>query len=132
MFTRWVNQKRAKRFLPALQDCVVELGKGDNLITLVEILSDRVCPTQLNLKAKFKAQELENVAKSIKFTVDCGVVMQVPPSADNLYNGDERPVLGFIWALMMKFSKFTDDDDSQEELSAKDALLQWVAMQVQG
>jgi hypothetical protein len=35
---------------------------------------------------------------------------------------DPRQVLGLIWAMMMRYLKFSEDQD--EKVSAKDALLQ--------
>jgi hypothetical protein len=84
----------------------------------VEILSEKACGAKLVDKPKFKAQEIENLGKALDFIWnDCGVVVKLKPSAENLHDGDEPAVLGLIWALMMKYLKFAQEDD--ENLSPK-------------
>lgn len=58
------------------------------------------------------------------------VKMTLKPSAENLFDGDDRAVLGLVWALMMKYLKFATEDD--ESMSPKDALLRWVNLNVSG
>ena len=53
IFTRWVNQKLAKRFLPPLQDVVLSLADEGVLVSLMEILSERPFPYKLG-PSKFK------------------------------------------------------------------------------
>ena len=43
--------------------------------------------------------------------------MTLKPSAENLFDGDDRAVLGLVWALMMKYLKFATEDD--ESMSPK-------------
>jgi hypothetical protein len=38
----------------------------------------------------------------------------------------QSQIMALIWALMMKYMRFDDDEDSQENLQAKDALLKWL------
>jgi len=52
------------------------------------------------------------------------------PSAENLIDGDDRAVLGLVWALMMKYLKFAQEDG--ENLSPKEALLRWVNLNTAG
>ena len=54
-----------------------------------------------------------------------GVEMKLKPSPGNMLKGDEKDMLGLVWAMMMRFMKFESDDDSAA-LSAKDALLHWI------
>lgn len=51
--------------------------------------------------------------------------MKLKPSPEELADGKEAPVLALVWALMMRFMKIGDDEDT-ERLNAKDALLMWV------
>ena len=53
IFTRWCNQKLSKRFLPPIGDVVLNIADDGVLISLVETLSERVCPYKLG-PAKFK------------------------------------------------------------------------------
>ena len=51
--------------------------------------------------------------------------MKLKPSAENLIRGDSKDVMALIWALMMKFMRFDDDEDGAA-LQAKDALIKWL------
>lgn len=95
-----MNQRLGKRHLPPLGDVVTDLGKDNNLLQLVEILSEQQCKAKLHASPRFKAQILENVAHGLQFCWDCGVTMALKPSRENLYDGDEPAVLGLIWALV--------------------------------
>eukprot|EP00055_Hartaetosiga_balthica_P008816 m.33924 g.33924 ORF g.33924 m.33924 type:complete len:1745 (+) comp6485_c0_seq2:13-5247(+) len=130
IFTRWVNQRLQKKHLPDLKDVVEDLGKGSHLVKLIEILSEKECTAKFHASPRFKAQELENVNQALEFMFSVGVTMALKPSADNLLEGDERAVLGLVWALMMKYLKFAQEDE--ENLSPKDALLRWVNLNTKG
>jgi len=54
--------------------------------------------------------------------------MELKCSAENLVDGNEKPILGLVWAIMTRFLKFTDDEEVQ--LSAEEALLMWVNNQI--
>ncbi|EDQ86636.1 uncharacterized protein MONBRDRAFT_28031 [Monosiga brevicollis MX1] len=130
IFTRWCNQRLAKRQLDPMADVVTDIGKQNRLIQLVEILSERTCDKKIIANARVKAQEIENLTKALEFVYECGVDMKLKPSPENLYDGDDRAVLGLIWALMMKYLKFAQEDD--ENLSPKEALLRWVNLNTNG
>eukprot|EP00049_Salpingoeca_infusionum_P009182 m.152573 g.152573 ORF g.152573 m.152573 type:complete len:1745 (-) comp14262_c0_seq1:1421-6655(-) len=130
IFTRWVNQRLGKKHYAELGDVVTDLGEGNNLLRLVEILSERECTAKVHANPKFKAQKLENVNSALTFMYEGGVEMTLKPSAENLLDGDERAVLGLVWALMMKYLKFAQEDDVN--LSPKDALLNWVNLNTAG
>eukprot|EP00051_Salpingoeca_urceolata_P017390 m.236470 g.236470 ORF g.236470 m.236470 type:complete len:1366 (+) comp18939_c2_seq7:236-4333(+) len=133
IFTRWVNQRLGARRLPPITDVLTDLGKGRTLVNLVEILSDKTCDAKMVDKPRFKAQEIDNMSKALKFIWECGVTMTLKPSAENLLEGDEKNVLGLLWALMMRYLKFQSDDEAEEgQLSAKDALLRWVQLNTVG
>ena len=55
--------------------------------------------------------------------------MKVPPSAENLVDADDRACLGLIWAIMLKYLRFGEGDES---LDAKTALLMWVQNKTAG
>jgi hypothetical protein len=64
-----------------------------------------------------------------------GVVVNPAPSVENLHDGDEKAVLGLLWAIMIRFLKVGDDEDAGSGgvvLSPKDALLRWVQIQTEG
>ena len=95
-----MNQRIGKRHLPPLNDVVTDLGEGNNLIQLVEILAEKPCTAKLHANPRFKAQKLENVSHGLQFCWDCGVTVALKPSPENLIDGDQPAVLGLIWALV--------------------------------
>lgn len=95
-----MNQRLGKRHLPPLNDVVTDLGEGNNLIQLVEILAEKPCTAKLHANPRFKAQKLENVSHGLQFCWDCGVTVALKPSPENLIDGDQPAVLGLIWALV--------------------------------
>jgi Ca2+-binding EF-hand superfamily protein len=56
--------------------------------------------------------------------------MKLPPSGENLVDGDERGVLGLVWAMLLKFMKLQGEEEAGGNL--KDALLLWVQNKTQG
>lgn len=131
IFTRWVNQRLAKSRKEPIADVVDDLAKGNSFVDLLENLSELKCPYKMKENAKFKAQVLENLNLALRFMLDdCKVQMTLKPSSENLYDGDLRAVLGMIWALMMKYLKFAQEDG--ENLSPKEALLRWVNLNTAG
>lgn len=86
-----MNQRLATRRLAPLDDVVADLHKGSNLIDLCEILSEQTGPKMV--ATKFRAQELENMNKALKFVFEsCGVQMSLKPSPENILKGDEKDV----------------------------------------
>ena len=57
-----------------------------------KVLAEKECPAKLVANPKFKAQEIENMTKSLQFVWDCGLQMSLKPSAENLLAGDEKDV----------------------------------------
>ncbi|EDQ86619.1 uncharacterized protein MONBRDRAFT_33696 [Monosiga brevicollis MX1] len=134
IFTKWCNQKLMSRHFPTISDIRTDLGKDNNLcppplqkpdkqyssssrsmhsplprrlnrsanlmyaLTEAEVPEEKTKPRKMPL---VKAQVLENIDKNLKM------------------------VMSLVWAIMMRFMRFDDDDDG-EQLSAKDALLKWL------
>lgn len=90
-----MNQRLATRRLPPLDDVVADIHKSSNLVDLCEILSEQTGPKMV--ATKFRAQELENMNKALKFVFEgCGVQMSLKPSPENLLKGDEKDVSGHL------------------------------------
>lgn len=51
--------------------------------------------------------------------------MKVKPSAEQLVDADEKPVLALVWTIMLKHIKIADPDTAEIE-NARDALLAWI------
>ena len=75
---------------------MTDLGAGDTLQNLIQILSERELPkSPKKAMATFvKAQQLEAVNNVLKFIWECGVDMKLKPSAENVLKGDRRDVSG--------------------------------------
>jgi hypothetical protein len=126
IFSRWVKQKLHSKNIP-VNDVLVDLHDGKVLRALVETLSER----QYNDKTFGKWTEnckndynkIDNINCCMKFIKDCGITFKITPNVEDIMRGDEKTILGIIWALILKFVRF-DDDDS--DLDATKALLLWV------
>lgn len=77
---------------------------------------------------RIKAVEGANYALKFIFE-DCGVELKLKPNGESIVDKDEKSVLAVIWAVMLKFLKFGDDNDG---LDAKSSLLLWVNNQIAG
>jgi len=131
IFSRWVNQKVGARRL-SCKDVVDEIKDGLLLIQLIEILSEKpYSGGKMDPAPKGRIQRLDNLNNALKFTWACGVELKIKPSPDNLVDGDEKSILGLVWAIMSKYIKIGDDEDGPQ-LSAKDALLIWCQQKTQG
>jgi len=128
IFSRWCNQKLSLSRDIQVNDVVTEIGDGVLLINLLEVLSETTFPGKFQKNPKMRVHKIDNLNNALKFVWDSGVQMKVKPSAEDLVDGDEKRTLGLIWALMLKFVKFGDDD----QLNAKDSLLMWVQNKTQG
>jgi len=129
IFTRWVAQKLAPHGIE-MKDVTTGLANGVELITLVEVLSDKKFTGKLNKGAKImKPQMIDNCAQALKFVGEVGVDMKgSKASAENLVDGSpSTAILGLIYSVMIKFMKIGDEDD---QLNVKDALLHWAQSQV--
>jgi hypothetical protein len=55
--------------------------------------------------------------------------LKIKPSAEGIIDGNDKDILGLVFAIMLKFMKFGDEDDTAQ-LNAKEALLLWVKNKV--
>lgn len=122
IFTRWVNQKLARKHI-TVTDVVTDISDGNLLIQLMEVLSDRKYTGKMEKNFKMRVQKIDNINNALAFVWNCGVQTKVKPSAENLADGEERSVLGLIWAIMSQYLKIVDENGQQ--LNAKEALLEW-------
>lgn len=77
---------------------------------------------------RIKAVEGANYALKFIFE-DCGVELKLKPNGESIVDKDEKSILAVVWAVMIKFLKFGDDNDG---LDAKSSLLLWVNNQITG
>jgi Ca2+-binding EF-hand superfamily protein len=110
-----------------LQVCS-SLGFG-NLINFSEVLSEKTYTGPKLDKGKMRVMKIASSQNILNFILkDCGVVMKMPPSSEDIIDGEEKNVLGLVFSIMMKYMKIGDDDSSS--LSARDALLMWIQNKV--
>jgi len=117
--------------VPPVKDIVDEMATGLILVQLMEILSEKTYTGKIDKNPKLKPNKIDNLTQALNFTWSCGIEMKLKPSAEQLHDANETAILGLIWAIMSKYIKIGDDDDTAQ-LSAKDALLFWARNQVQG
>eukprot|EP01094_Clydonella_sp_ATCC50884_P000749 TRINITY_DN1056_c0_g1_i1.p1 TRINITY_DN1056_c0_g1~~TRINITY_DN1056_c0_g1_i1.p1 ORF type:complete len:1109 (-),score=578.87 TRINITY_DN1056_c0_g1_i1:133-3255(-) len=87
----------------------------------------------MDKKAKMRVQQISNCNQALDFVWKCGVQLKLKPQAEDLVDGREKPILGLIWAIMIRFMKFDDDDEpGEQQMDAKEALLMWVQNKIQG
>ncbi len=100
-----MNQKLARKFIPPLEDAVIQLKDGSTLVDLMEVLSERKCEIKFtNVASKLRVHQIDNAQKALNFVWDSGVVMTLKPSVENLVDGDERSVsyplpFSFLWRM---------------------------------
>eukprot|EP01105_Mastigella_eilhardi_P024476 TRINITY_DN6390_c1_g1_i1.p1 TRINITY_DN6390_c1_g1~~TRINITY_DN6390_c1_g1_i1.p1 ORF type:complete len:974 (-),score=347.49 TRINITY_DN6390_c1_g1_i1:92-3013(-) len=132
IFSRWVSQKLWITHHIKVTDVVEDISKDCHvLIYLVEVLSEKKFTGKLEKSSKLRVQQLSNFNAVLKYIFDdCGLVMKIHPSAEDLVDKNERTVLGLLFNIMLKFLKFGDDES--EQVNAKDALLLWVKNKTNG
>jgi hypothetical protein len=128
IFTRWVNQKLIASKIH-LDDVVIGFADGTALAALVESLSEQKLTGKPIKPTTVRVQQIDNANRALEFTWAQKVKMELPASAENIVDKDEKQILGLVWAVMTRFLKFTEGDD-EDQLSAEEALLMWVRNQV--
>jgi len=126
IFSRWCKQKLNRRHDIKVVDIVEDCKDPAVLIALIEELSETkygaAAPKQGATKGRIR--QIEQLNNALSFCWKKGVELKMKPSAEQIADGDEASILALVFAIMMKFMKIGDDDES-EKLNAKDALLLW-------
>jgi len=129
IFSRWVNQKLQAKG-KSITDCVKDFQNGDNLIYLLEALSEKQFQNWKRIQTGSRMKQIDACGQALGFLKECGVDMKTPPSAENLVDGVEIPVMGMVWAIMLKFMKLDEDEEDGPSLTFADALKMWIGNQV--
>jgi len=117
IFTRWVNQKVSGKGIK-VDDVVNDINDGFLLANLLEALSEKKCTAKIDKGTKLRVKQIDSVNNALNFTWSCGVQVKIKPSAENFVDGDEKAVLGLIWAVMLKYMKIGDEEGA-EQLNAR-------------
>jgi actinin alpha len=125
-FTRWINSHLAKVGLK-IDEITTDLSDGLKLIRLLEVLSgDTITGYEKNPTMRIK--KVVNVGLALKFVESRGVKL-VGIGPEEVVDGNLKIILGMIWTIILRFQI---QDISEEELSAREALLLWVQKKTKG
>eukprot|EP01104_Vermistella_antarctica_P019844 TRINITY_DN805_c0_g1_i1.p1 TRINITY_DN805_c0_g1~~TRINITY_DN805_c0_g1_i1.p1 ORF type:complete len:2712 (-),score=1016.99 TRINITY_DN805_c0_g1_i1:134-8269(-) len=118
-FTKWCNAHLGKR-KESIEDLQRDFSDGKKLIILLEVLSDESLG-RYNQRPIIDIQKIENINKALSYLQKKGVKL-VAISAENFIECNLKLILGAIWTIILRFAI---QDISEDELSARDALLLW-------
>jgi actinin alpha len=125
-FTAWINSHLAKVGLK-IEEITTDLSDGLKLIRLLEVLSgDTITGYEKNPGLRIK--KVVNVGIALKFVESHGVKL-VGIGPEEVVDGNLKIILGMIWTIILRFQI---QDISEEELSAREALLLWVQKKTKG
>jgi Ca2+-binding EF-hand superfamily protein len=98
---------------------------GSLLKVLCEVLSEKKYAGKWNDKANMRPQQIDNINNALNFCYkDCGVELKLKTSAEDILDAKEGAILALVWAILLKFIKFGDEDGGPS-MNAKEALLMW-------
>jgi len=126
-FTGWVNSHLSKVGMK-IEDLAADFGDGIKLIKLLEVISgDTITGFEKN-PGKMRIKQVTNNGIALKFIQSKGV--KLPGTGpEEIVDGNAKMILGLIWTVILRFQI---QDISEEELSAKEALLLWVQKKTKG
>eukprot|EP01108_Squamamoeba_japonica_P005135 TRINITY_DN4023_c0_g2_i2.p1 TRINITY_DN4023_c0_g2~~TRINITY_DN4023_c0_g2_i2.p1 ORF type:complete len:168 (-),score=55.48 TRINITY_DN4023_c0_g2_i2:340-843(-) len=129
-FTKWVNSHLRKRGKDAIiEDIQTDFNDGLKLIQFLEVISTKNdWSKRYDKKPRMKIQKIQNVDMCMKFLKSEGVKL-VAIQAENIIDGDLTLILGMIWTIIQQYQIA---DISEEELTAKEALLLWCQKKTKG
>ncbi|XP_037914652.1 dystonin isoform X30 [Hermetia illucens] len=146
-FTKWVNKhlkkhwKYAAKTYTMLHVCVSingspccplaasrrvddlfeDLRDGDNLLSLLEVLSGEHLPRE---KGKMRFHMLQNVQMALDF-LRFKKIKLVNIRAEDIVDGNPKLTLGLIWTIILHFQISDIVVGKEDNVSARDALLRW-------
>lgn len=119
-FTKWVNLQLSLARAPEVTDLTTGFHDGKNLANLLNAISQDAKVEKLQ-EPKMRIHKMGNVTKCFNFIQAAGLKV-VNISAEDVVDGNLKLILGLVWTLI---EKWDISSISEEELSAKDALLLW-------
>ncbi|KAH0785097.1 C2 domain containing protein [Histomonas meleagridis] len=119
VFSRWVANILKERNIN-FKDITTEFHDGVNLVNLVELLTGEKLKAKWSRQPTRDIQMLENCNLAVKHIEDEGVKL-VNISGRDIFEGDIKLTLGFVWILIMKYNiskvagtTSSDSDDDEE------------------
>jgi len=129
VFTKWVNAQLIKRGLH-IDNLATAFQDGQKLIQLYEVISNESLG-KYDKAPRNRHYMIANLnivlAKINQFIKNAGI--KVGFSAEEICDGQLKLILGMIWVVIHKFQIA---DISEEEMSAKEALLLWCKKKTEG
>eukprot|EP01125_Pyxidicula_operculata_P010718 TRINITY_DN352_c1_g1_i1.p1 TRINITY_DN352_c1_g1~~TRINITY_DN352_c1_g1_i1.p1 ORF type:complete len:878 (-),score=240.74 TRINITY_DN352_c1_g1_i1:124-2757(-) len=135
-FLHWVNSKLSKKN-ERIEDIITGFNNGIMLISLVEILSQKIITQKYIKQPDLPIHKITNCYIAIKFLQDDCKVKGITGSAEDIVSGQSKFVLGLCWILMKHFQSikllggsFNDSEhnsggSTEGESSFEKLLLQW-------
>ncbi|XP_014664565.1 PREDICTED: alpha-actinin, sarcomeric-like isoform X1 [Priapulus caudatus] len=117
-FTAWCNSHLRKTGT-SIEDIGQDFCNGLKLMLLLEVISGEQLPKPE--KGKMRFHKIANVNKALHFIASKGVKL-VSIGAEEIVDGNVKMTLGLIWTIILRF---TIQDISIEESTAKEGLLLW-------
>eukprot|EP01104_Vermistella_antarctica_P012828 TRINITY_DN3785_c0_g1_i1.p1 TRINITY_DN3785_c0_g1~~TRINITY_DN3785_c0_g1_i1.p1 ORF type:complete len:1558 (-),score=732.09 TRINITY_DN3785_c0_g1_i1:173-4762(-) len=124
-FTKWINSHMSKKGLE-VTDVQEDFENGIKLVQFLEIIGED--EIKYNKNPRIRIQKIENVNRALEYLKSKNVHL-VAISSENIVDKDLKLILGMIWTIIQKFAIA---DISEEELSARDALLLWCKKKTAG
>lgn len=125
-FTKWCNMHLGKRG-QKIEDISKDFCNGLYLISMLEIIGAEDLGKH-NKNPKMRIHNIENVNKALGYIASKGVKLW-GISSEDICDGNLKLTLGMVWTIILRFAIA---DISEEELSAKEALLLWCKKKTAG
>jgi hypothetical protein len=127
-FMKWVNAYLMRRGIKIETTLAEDFTDGIKLVTFLEIISNQKAPGKLTPKPRMRIQKIQNCNIAMTFIKNLGVNL-IAIQAEDVVDSNQKLILGMIWTIIQKF---TIDDISEEDMSAKEALLLWAKKKTKG
>lgn len=129
IFTRYVNQKfREAKSEMKVSNIKEDVKDGLILIDLLEIMSGKSFPDKKPKPGKSRIQQIDNCVSALNFAKkDCAI--KTDAAAENLVDGDEKPIFSLIFQIIIKYMKLDEDDDAATDV--REALILWLRNKLQ-
>uniref|UniRef100_A0A6G1S6P5 Microtubule-actin cross-linking factor 1 n=1 Tax=Aceria tosichella TaxID=561515 RepID=A0A6G1S6P5_9ACAR len=119
-FTKWINKYLMRRGRQ-MQDLFQDLRDGQNLITLLEMLSGTNLPRE---RGRMRVHQLQNIQIALNY-IKFRKVKLVNIRPEDIVDGNQKLTLGLIWTIILHFQ--LEDNSNFREL-----LLRWAQKTTDG
>ncbi|XP_015788889.1 dystonin isoform X3 [Tetranychus urticae] len=125
-FTKWVNKhlfKANRRVVDLYED----LRDGENLVSLLEVLSQEILPRE---RGRMRVHMLQNVQNALDFLTRRRIkLVNIRP--DDIVDSNQKLILGLIWTIILHY-QISDIIQHDDNTTFKEALLRWAQKTTEG